>query len=733
MSLNLTLSASGAALPAGLEWTLSYPTSLLGPITLAAGPALTTANKSLNCAAGSGTVTCIAVGLNSSVISSGVVATVTVPILSSSNTSTATLIPVSAFAVLPQGYFTAISSTGGTLAVQAPSHVSISSVSVSPTSVVGGSNINVMVTLSGAAPAGGVPVTLATTSSSVPGAAVTVGAGATSQTFVLPTFAVTASTLVVLTASSGGSAATSLAFAITPSSPTTTQSSSTTTSGTATFLGADSTTQGSWWWVYGGDGFNVINNLVSYPSYVNVTPLGMVTYPWAQSTGDPRALQKAYPASDRIAACWYNASAFSVRLHFTDSETHRVALYLVDFDGMGRSETVQVLDPSGNVLDTRNVAGFSGGQYLIWNLTGDVVLRVSNDNPSGNAVASGLFFGGAAINTSTGTTQLVTDDTTTAGSWKSVYGLDGYSVIGDAVSYPSYVTVTPAGNESYVWAPSTTDPRALSTVGSSGQRIAACWYGQTFTINLAFQDNLTHQVALYLLDYDGLGRSEFVQVLDANGFVRNTQLVSNFSNGQYLVWSFSGQVTLRISNASWAANSNAVVSGIFFGGPFTATGSASFLGTDVATSGSWHGVYGSEGFGLMDGETGYPPYAVVTPAGNYSYTWAAPTTDLRAPQTVYSLSTREATCWYGSTFTINLAFEDGLQHQVSLYLLDFDYQGRSETVQVLDMSGNVLDTRTVSNFFGGQYLIWNLGGQVLLKIMNDNAAPNAVVSGLFFH
>ncbi|HEY6392337.1 MAG TPA: malectin domain-containing carbohydrate-binding protein [Bryobacteraceae bacterium] len=72
-------------------------------------------------------------------------------------------------------------------------------------------------------------------------------------------------------------------------------------------------------------------------------------------------------------------------------------------------------------------------------------------------------------------------------------------------------------------------------------------------------------------------------------------------------------------------------------------------------------------------------------------------------------------------------------HQVALYLLDWDnYYGRIERVDILDANNAVLDTRTVSNFVGGQYLVWNLSGHVIIRIVNRNASSYAVVSGLFF-
>ena len=45
------------------------------------------------------------------------------------------------------------------------------------------------------------------------------------------------------------------------------------------------------------------------------------------------------------------------------------------------------------------------------------------------------------------------------------YGGQGYDVIDGPSSLPSYATVTPSGATTYVWAASTTDPRALQTSG----------------------------------------------------------------------------------------------------------------------------------------------------------------------------------------------------------------------------------------------------------------------------
>jgi hypothetical protein len=246
-----------------------------------------------------------------------------------------------------------------------------------------------------------------------------------------------------------------------------------------------------------------------------------------------------------------------------------VALYLVDWDvwGGGRSERVDILDANNTVLDSRNVSGFANGEYLVWNLSGHVIVRITNLNGSSNAVVSGILFGtGTGTQPpSIGTASFVRTDTATAGTWKGVYGADGYNIINDTTNYPAYVSATPSGNTSYTWASSTTETRGLQKGASTTDRIGSCWYSfGSLSIDLRFNDTSTHQVALYLVDWDvwGGGRSERVDILDANSTVLDSRNVSGFANGEYLVWNLSGHVIVRITNLN--GSSNAAVSGVFF-------------------------------------------------------------------------------------------------------------------------------------------------------------------------
>ena len=101
-----------------------------------------------------------------------------------------------------------------------PASLSLSSLSLNPTSVTGGNSSTGTVTLSGPAPTGGAQVALSssnTTAARVP-ASVTVAAGATSASFTVSTSAVAASTTVTISAAYGA-ATRSASLTVTPAPP----------------------------------------------------------------------------------------------------------------------------------------------------------------------------------------------------------------------------------------------------------------------------------------------------------------------------------------------------------------------------------------------------------------------------------------------------------------------------------------------------------------------------------
>jgi len=167
-----------------------------------------------------------------------------------------------------------------------------------------------------------------------------------------------------------------------------------TSNSSAAFLGTDTTTQGNWQGKYGADGYFIGNtNYQSIPGYAVFTPENELGFTWASTTADPRAL--VIPGgSGGIASCWYNNPTFSFDINITDGNSHQIALYTLDWDSGGRTETIQIVDANNpnSVLSTQSISGFSGGIYLLWTISGQVKINVTM-TAGANAVVSGIFFG----------------------------------------------------------------------------------------------------------------------------------------------------------------------------------------------------------------------------------------------------------------------------------------------------------------------------------------------------
>jgi fibronectin type 3 domain-containing protein len=186
------------------------------------------------------------------------------------------------------------------------------------------------------------------------------------------------------------------------------------------------------------------------------------------------------------------------------------------------------------------------------------------------------------------------------------------------------------------------------------------------------------------------------------------------------------QVTIKATSADGTASGTATVN-------LTTGAVASFVSSDTSTEGSWHGVYGADGYSVANDSQSLPSYASFAVQNQGNYTWAATTTDPRAPQTG-SGTGRIASTWYNSsTFSFDVNFIDGGTHRFALYALDWDSTTRTETIQIVDANSNaVLDTRNISQFNTGVYLVWNISGHVKINVTWTGGA-NAVISGVFFN
>jgi hypothetical protein len=180
----------------------------------------------------------------------------------------------------------------------------------------------------------------------------------------------------------------------------------------AVFVNLDTTTRGTWSGVYGSQGYLLAPNDANHPysqipGYATVSVSEAATSIWADSTNDSRALKRPTGANgnNRLAACWYSGSAFTVDIGVTDGQAHRIAFYFLDWDSYGspngRVERVDAHDATTSVtLDSRTLGQPSGdtnaadrfdnGKYLVWNVRGHVRFTITNLNST--AVLSGVFF-----------------------------------------------------------------------------------------------------------------------------------------------------------------------------------------------------------------------------------------------------------------------------------------------------------------------------------------------------
>ena len=270
-------------------------------------------------------------------------------------------------------------------------------------------------------------------------------------------------------------------------------------------------------------------------------------------------------------------------------------------------------------------------------------------------------------------------------------------------------------------APSASPDYAI-TAGPSSQTVVS-GTPATFTATVAALNGFSGTVSLSVSGVPSGATATFNPALVSSGG-SSTLTVTPAANTP------AGTYPLTITGLSGFVSRSANVT-LTVTSPTALGAAASFLKLDITTQGTWKTVYGLDGYAIPSDAASYPAYAQVSLASPNTYTWAAPTTDVRATQSGL-IATRIASQWYSNSFLIDVNLIDGKAHQMALYCLDFDYGNRAERIDVLDAaSGTLLDTRTVTAYSAGQYLVWNLSGHVQLRV-TMTAGNNATVSGVFF-
>src|SRR5262249_42145916 len=91
---------------------------------------------------------------------------------------------------------------------------------------------------------------------------------------------------------------------------------------------------------------------------------------------------------------------------------------------------------------------------------------------------------GLVVHSSTASATFVGLDTTTQGNWSSRYGRAGHAILPEPSGDTTLRQLTFVGGTPYIWAPATSDSRALRFAGS--KRIATAMFGERFRIDIDF-------------------------------------------------------------------------------------------------------------------------------------------------------------------------------------------------------------------------------------------------------
>jgi hypothetical protein len=478
--------------------------------------------------------------------------------------------------------------------------------------------------------------------------------------------------------------------------------------------------QGGWVGTYGAQGYDLAawdggSDVVSMAG-VSVSLIHGSRYVWATGTSDARALENAAGTSSN-AATFYDPNQIDLQMSFSSAYSGNLELYAVDWDSLGRTETISVGGQS------ESISGFSQGVWLTFPINqaagSTLTITVQNTGPV-NAVLSGLFLGGG------GTPPAPPGASAPQGSWVGNYGAAGYDLAAwdngsDVVSMPG-ASVSLIEGSRYVWATGTSDVRALENAAGTSRNAATYYSSNQIDLQMSFSSAYSGNLELYAVDWDSKGRTETISV---GG---QSQTISDFSQGVWLTFPISqtagSTLTISVLNTGPA---NAVLSGIFLDGAATPPALPS-----SAPQGGWVGTYGAQGYDLAAWDGGSDveslPGASVSLIEGSRYVWATGTSDARALENAAGTSSNAATYYSPNQIDLQMNFSSAYSGNLELYAVDWDSLGRTETISVGSQS------QTISDFSQGVWLTFPItqaaGSTLTISVLNTGPA-NAVLSGLF--
>lgn len=139
---------------------------------------------------------------------------------------------------------------------------------------------------------------------------------------------------------------------------------------TATFVKLDTKTGSLPQGTYGSQGAIVALSTAAKPSFSVFATSGNSSWTWGSGE-----------------TCWYSAGSFTVTVGVADGLTHQVTLYAVDGDSTTRTESVSVPGAA-----TQQLSSFSGGAYLVYEVTGTATFTITHTGGGANAVLTAVYF-----------------------------------------------------------------------------------------------------------------------------------------------------------------------------------------------------------------------------------------------------------------------------------------------------------------------------------------------------
>lgn len=668
VTLELTMDGNSSDPAASLEWSVGYSTTDFSSIVVTAGPASISAGKTVSCNTIAGTMTCLAWSSNSTPIQNGVVANVVMTISASTQSTSSQVQLGSGFAADGTGASLLTSMSGGVVTILQPP--ALNGFSCSPTSIAPPASSLCTVTLTAGAPAGGATIGLSQSpaDANIP-PSVTIPAGATSGTFGVTAGIVGVPTLVTLTATYLSG---SEGFGITIDPPPPVLSSvavvPSTILGGQPAVGTVSLTSPA------GAGGVSVSLTSSNPSVASLPPT--VAIPQG-------SVSAAFPVTTAIVLV---ATPVVVTASYAGANVQ--ANIVVDplpssLASLSVSPSVIVSTQTGTGTVTLSVPAGAGG----------AVVSISSSNPSAASVPPTVTVPQGAL---TGTFQVSAGTVT--------------------VNTPVLLTASYTGSYATANITITPLPSTLTNVSVSPSVVVT---GQAATGSVTLSEPAGSGGVMVAL-------SSSTQAVEVPASVT---VPSGATSATFPVTAgpVSGATCAMVTGTLSGVNQSArmIVEAQAGGGT-----AACFQTIDTATQGNWRRVYGQYGYTVIGDSSGGS--GTVNPSGDRTGIWAQSTNDPRALRRA-SRNGRVAAMWYqANDVQVDVAFPDKNVRQVAVYFLDWNLQGRSETVELLDAaSGAVLDTQTIFNFTNGTYLVWNVSGNFNLQIKKISGV-NAEVSGIFF-